>query len=788
MNTPSEMLDRPPKRLEQVGLSPQEPNTGTEDVALDIGALWDTVRRSKWLILGTCALVAALAVGITVFLPRVYEASSVVSVEEPSTQRTGPLTPWPDGRSLRSEVGTLENSGELARRVLETIQARADTMGQATFTLLLPDEGETSVSEYDMRVRLHSMVRFEANGDQELIMIRVQSQDPHEAAVIANVYASEYKRFSQETARSSVVAARDFLEGQLEKRKEEMWEVEREWEVFARNNGVVTDGVDGQNVAREYAELQSRRDALRFQREQEQRTLSTLRSRLEQAEPDLRSSVLEEQRVRSLRTQIQSLENQIANLKTQAEQYYMNNPSLRGNESEVGELADLTRRIDGFEARKMELTEELVEASQAPGAQGGSMGVGEESSGSIGQMASLRNRIEDQELRIDQLDGQIQGLENRIAGYQGRLANIPRQTIQHEQLTRRLAQAEQFYSDIAMELQRTIVTEESELGYVTVVRSAVAPLFPVSPNPKQNVILGLLLGLGLGLGLAFIRQAMDWQIYDPRGLQARGYSLVGVIPDMKRELKRTFKGKTHVDVDGLSVSTSLFPLLSPWSPITENYRLVRANLQFATMKDGGDRSDQSTWMITSPEPGDGKTTTAANLAITTALSGRSVLLIDADLRRPNLHKLFGIDRGPGLGEILTGSDVGSSIQRVLISGLSVLSAGNTSVPPTELLNSGQMRRLLRTVSKRFDVVIVDTPPVLAATDLLVLAPYFDVVMVVVAADKTDFRALDRVRETLNGIGVPIGGVIFNGYDVEHSVGGNTYSYGYDYEYEYLLTE
>lgn len=788
MTPPSEMRDRPQKRLEHVGLAPHALDSGSEEAALDLGALWETVRRSKWLIFGTCVLVAALAVGITVFLPRVYEATSVVSVEEPSTQSAGPLTPWPQTRSLRSEVGTLENSGELARRVLERIQQRADAMAEKTFTLLVPDEEETAVSEYDMRVRLQQMVTFEANADQQLIMIRVQSQQADEAAVIANVYAGEYKQFSQEMARSSVVAARDFLEGQLEKRKKDMGEVEREWEVFARNNAVATEGEDGQNVAREYAELQSQRDALRFQREQEERTLGTLRSRLEQVEPDLRASVFEEQRVRSLRTQIQALENQIADLKTQREQYYINNASLRGNENRIPELADLTNRIDGFDARKKELTEELVEASQAPGAQGGSLGAGEQAVSSIGQIATLRNRIEEQELRIDQLDGQIQGLDDRIASYQGRLANIPRQTIQHEQLTRRLAQAEQFYNDIAMELQRTIVTEESELGYVTIVRSAVAPMFPVSPNAKQNVILGLLLGLGLGLGLAFIRQAMDWQIYDPRGLQARGYSLVGVIPDMRRELKRTYKGKTHVDVDGLSVSTSLFPLLSPWSPITENYRLVRANLQFATVNDDGEQTDQSTWMITSPEPGDGKTTTAANLAITTALSGRTVLLIDADLRRPNLHKLFGIDRGPGLGEILTGSEVGTSIRRVLINGLSVLSAGNTTVPPTELLNSGRMRRLLRTVAQRFDVVIMDTPPVLAATDPLVVAPYVDVVMVVAAADKTDFRALDRVRETLEGIGVPIGGVIFNGYDVEHSSSGATYSYGYDYEYEYLLTE
>jgi capsular exopolysaccharide synthesis family protein len=192
-------------------------------------------------------------------------------------------------------------------------------------------------------------------------------------------------------------------------------------------------------------------------------------------------------------------------------------------------------------------------------------------------------------------------------------------------------------------------------------------------------------------------------------------------------------------------------------------------------------------MITRPEPVDGKTTTSANLAITIALSGRKVLLIDADMRRAHVHKLFGLERGPGLADILVGTHNAGIIQKTVVNGLSFLPAGIPSVPPTELLDTERMRKLLETSAERFDVVIVDTPPVLAATDPIVIAPYCDAILVVASADKTDFRALSQVESTLGAVGVPIGGVIFNRYDAEKASKGYKYGYGYDYKYDYTPT-
>lgn len=752
----------------------------SQDSSLDLSAIWDTLVRNRWVVLITAVLITGGVAGYTWTLPRIYEASAMVSVERPPAagQTAMSFNRPPD---LESEIGILENSGELSRRVIDRLRTISDTAQVGPFSLFRTEDG-TPVDNLTAYTRLQDMTYFQTLPAQSLIRISVESESPKEASVIANVFAEEYQSFNQKISREGVVAARRFLEDQLEKRKGDINEIERDWEQFARNNAVATEGQDGQQVALEFLELQSQRDAIEFQLEQEKRQLEVMTSQLQSSQPSLRENVLREQRVQSLRTQVQVLENQIAALKAEAEQFYINDSSLRGNEERIPELAEIKRRTDGFEARKNVLTEQLVKATEEAG-----LTVGDGTT-ALAQVGTLREQIQAQKITIGQLEAQLRGLDRRISQYQSRIKGIPRQAVQREQIDRRRAQAEQFFTDIAAQLQQTVIAEESELGYVKIVRTAITPMFPVRPNLKQNIVLGLLLGIGFGIGGAFVRQAMNHEIYRPVDIQRRGYNLVGVIPKMDRELKEAFNGEAQVTVEGTSISTSLFPLLNPWSPITENYRLMRANLRHAAQTNGKEPEQTQAMLVTSPEPGDGKTTSAVNLAITISMSGKKVLLIDADLRRPNCHKLLGLLRSPGLADVLEKNEpVKNQIQSTVVEGLSVLTAGKSEGPPTELLDSERMRSVIAAAREHFDVIVVDTPPVLAATDPIVLAPFCDTVMVVASANKTDFRALAQVQETFDDVGVEIGGVIFNRYDADRAGSGTKYGYGYDYKYDYSPT-
>ena len=753
-----------------------------DEARMDLSELWEPIWHGKWIILLTCILVVGGTVAYTTTLPEVYQTKSIVSVEGRSNAPTSVVPFGGQGeRELGREIGILEYSGELRLRAARQLINTSETLvRQDSLDEMLPivqgDSAQPVASAEDVTGRIASKVGFSTEqADAGMLAISASSQSPMEAAIIANVYAEEYQKYARETSRESITATRQFLEDQVAKRKEEIRELERQWEAFSRNNEVITLGQDGNRLVQQYTALDAKRRDLEFQLEREQAMLDMFQDRLENMQPQLPEQVEAEQQVASLRTQIQTLDNRIAELKAEAEPYYIRNPDLRGNESEVPELAEIQREIEGYQKRKEELTTQLIErVSSTEGAAG--------DGNAIGEVGALRERIEEQKLEIQQIESQIRQIESQIATYDDRLDNIPRQTINRQQLERRMNQAEDFYRTVADELRKTIIAEESELGYVKTVRSAGVPTVPVSPNFQQNLLLGILLGLGLGVGLAFVRHAMNQRLREPEDIQESGYSLVGVIPQLDREIKSSFQGKETVEVNGKNISTRLMPLHEPWSPISENYRLVRTNLQYS-----GNGNTPKVLLMTSPEPADGKTLTSVNVALSMAQSGRRTLLLDVDLRRPSTHKLLGYDQGPGMAEVLEGKN---TVEEVIIDtdldNLRYISAGNISSPPPEALESDRMRALIDEFRDAYDVVIIDSPPVLAATDPIILAPRCDATLLVVSAENTDLRALQTAEKTLATVGVEVAGVIFNRYDPskDTSYYAGRYRYGhYAYGYE-----
>lgn len=780
MNALSRSSSRPPRRYKTLGIPSDMNGSGDSgDSKVDFSNIWSTVQRGKWIILLVSLLVVGAVTAYTLTLPRIYESTAIVSVDASPAMKTVSVWPAGEGIELSKEIGLLQNSGRLSRLTVERLAEIADTSADQ-FTIFDPVEGEPPTTR-DVITRLHERISFEGLQAEGMIRIQATSERPAEATLIANTYAEEYRQFSQDLARSGVTAAREFLESQVDKRQQTIAEIEREWEAFALANNVATDGEEGQRVAREFVELEGQRANLQFQLEQEQRMKRVLESQLGELQPGLRGAILAEQNAQSLRTQIQTLEEELARLQLRAGQYYANNPALRGNEARVPELAEMKRRIDSYEQQKSDLTEELVTLTESQGQ--GALESGAIGTSALGQISTLQERIEERALAIRELEGQIRGLDRQLASFQGRISTIPRQTVQREQIQRRLEQAEAFHRDISAQLQQTVVAEESELGYVSVVRAATVPTLPVSPDLNQNIILGLLLGIGFGTGVAFLVQSTNSRLTDPDDLQNRGYNLLGVVPKMDAEIKSGFDGEDTVMVKGKKLSTTLLPLLNPWSTVTENYRLMRANLQYPC-GEGDAAAPPQMIMVTSPEPGDGKTTTATNLAITFALSGKKTLLIDADLRKPKAHTLLDLDATPGLVDVLSG---GTTMQRVtqpfmegfsFMDDLSFIAAGETKVPPTEMLDSVEMEQLIAEVRGAYDVILVDTPPVLAASDPLLLAVKCDATLVVARAGKTDRRAMEQVEKTLEAVGVPLSSIVFNQFNNRSG----HYEYGYGNEY------
>jgi polysaccharide biosynthesis transport protein len=298
----------------------------------------------------------------------------------------------------------------------------------------------------------------------------------------------------------------------------------------------------------------------------------------------------------------------------------------------------------------------------------------------------------------------------------------------------------------------------------------------IAPDMKKSLTTAGILGLLVGLGLAFLVDSLDRRFRSPDDIRNElGLPVIGHIPTIPISTQQRRDRKEAV-ADG-TPDASLRVFHHPRGRISEAYRAVRTALYFST-RGGGHKVVQ----VTSPNPGDGKTTLAANLATSIATSGKRTLLIDADFRRPRVHKVFGLEDVAGLSEVMSGSvELSDAILDTPIENLSVLVCGKRPANPAELLTSNKFQELLEVLREKYELVIVDTPPVLAVTDPLAVAPRVDGVLLVIRLSKSARNAAHKALEALETLGTNVLGVVVNGVG-----GGSRYgSYGYSsYGYRY----
>ena len=295
---------------------------------------------------------------------------------------------------------------------------------------------------------------------------------------------------------------------------------------------------------------------------------------------------------------------------------------------------------------------------------------------------------------------------------------------------------------------------------LTVVKQADLPLAPVSPRTKVNLALGLLLGLAIGVGLAVLRESLDTTIKRVEDLQLiTGAGALGMIA-----------------FDSDAGKQPLISGLDPSSQRSESFRTLRTNLQFVDID-----HPPRTVVITSAVAGEGKSTTACNLAITLAEAGIRVALVESDLRRPKIADYLGIEGSVGLTSVLIGrATLDDALQTWGRSGLAVLASGPIPPNPSELLGSGHMVALLRQLQQRFDVVIIDAPPLLPVTDAAVLSRICDGAVLVVRYGKTRREQLERTAKALSTVDARILGTVMN---MAPTKGPDAYAYGYGYAYK-----
>ena len=333
---------------------------------------------------------------------------------------------------------------------------------------------------------------------------------------------------------------------------------------------------------------------------------------------------------------------------------------------------------------------------------------------------------------------------------------------------------------MSQRLEEARIGEASNLGKIRVIDKAIPNQSPIKPNKLLNIIFGSLVGLGFGILISSMIEVFDGSIKSISQVERRGLVILSLVPAIKTSKEdrksRKYKQKNK-NIDKLQ--RRLITYEDPKSPISESYRSLRTSLMYT--KNNDDKSNVI--LVSSPGPGEGKTTTIANLAITYANLGKKTLLIDSDLRKPVLHNVFNLDKTPGLTSCLIGdSDYKEIINKTDVDNLDLVTSGVIPPNPSELLDSASMKQFIDNVKKDYDIILFDSPPLIAVTDANIILKHVNQFCLVVRAGVTQRGALERVVSLSNQTGVNITGVVMNAMSQEHSYGTGYYYNYYQYYY------
>jgi capsular exopolysaccharide synthesis family protein len=338
-----------------------------------------------------------------------------------------------------------------------------------------------------------------------------------------------------------------------------------------------------------------------------------------------------------------------------------------------------------------------------------------------------------------------------------------RKSIEYGVLKREVETNRQLYQDLLTKTKQTGLETELKTTNIRVVEKAERPSGPISPNKMRNYQMAVILGLLVGIGLALGFEHLDNTFKTPEDVkQHLQVPFLGMVPDVG---VKTASGA----VRGPNASQVL---KNPGSAVADAYRVLRTNLIFTSAETTG-----RVILVTSASPGEGKTTTLANLATALAQNGAKVLAVDGDLRRPTLNHHFGLQKTPGLSDLIVGKAAASqAIQSTRVNGLQLLPCGYQPPNPAELLGSPMMKQILDAIRAHYDWVLIDAPPLLAMADAAVLCSLVEGVVLVLAAEVATKPAVMRAIDQIHSVGGKVTGVVLNRVNLER----NSYYYSQYY--------
>ena len=614
-------------------------------------------------------------------------------------------------------------SRAVAERVVRKLALDRDAAFLGVAKIKDPAKRQQAMRKADAAAILQAQLRVEPVRDSHVVRVLVDDSDPHRAALLANTVADEFIAFNLDERLGTSRSASEWLHDQMDELQGKLGKSEQALYDFKRANDILTASIeDSQSIVGK--RLQAISDALTQVRE-ERAVLSAKVAQVERARAAGKLGDLPQALASPLltgeRTQAQALGLELSEAHTR---YGEDHPRIVALEQKLKSaqvvIADEEERI---------AQSALIEEAQASGTE-----------------ANLKVLLE---------------------GVKREALAVNSKEVDYSRLRREQENNAKIVEMVLKRLKDVDLAGLLRTNNIRLLDAAEVPVHPSAPNLRFALLLGLLFGLLGGGGAAVLVEQLDTTLKTQEDVErASRAAFLGIIPAVREPMRAPDGGAEQV------ASVDLYIHERPRSSVAECLRAVRTNLLFL-----GTEKPLQKILVTSSGPQEGKTTAVIDLGITFAQSGQRVLLVDTDLRRPRLHRAFQLAQDIGLTSVLLDEQrLGEAIRPTAVPNLFVLPCGPIPPNPAELLHTERFRALVAELSRRFDRVLFDSPPVAAVTDAQILAAQVDGVVLLAKAGKTSKEALGRARRQLSDVNARVVGALLNSVDL----GSRGAGYYYDY--------
>jgi len=711
--------------------------------------------QHKWTVIFIFLVSFMSSLFYAVTAKNIYTSEGSIKVSIPKSNiLSGPLfdqfQEFGSDRYIANEIEVLKSRSiaEIAARsIIDTFKLKQN-YNNLYLLLKEPRHPEEGLKPLNSMIKaLQTYVKIEQKRGLDIIVFKADSPSPYEATLMVNSYIKAYYEFNLKINRTRYTLAREFLEKQRDDKSKQLREAEIAVSDFQQKNNVVVLDEQAKMLVEQLSNFESQMKAAEIEANAKQKALDEFRKQLAEKDKEIFKYI----ESLSAEPYIKNLQEQIAKLEVQKEVVIaQQNIKNQENDPNVAQFNKTIQDLQNKLNSKLSSLEQNLTAYTPT------------------DLRQLSIDVLKLDLEVQAAKAKVNSLKDVVKSYEVKFNKLPLQSIQYARLERDRLSNEKLYLLIEEKYQEAVISEKSVPSNVQVIDAGIIPLKASKPNRILIIFIGLVLGIGLSVGYIFIKKYFDLTIRTPEDVQKYGANVLAWIPDA-REFEENFDDEHEIIIAS-----------KPDSIPTEAFLSAKMKLQYAKLLD----KSIKTILVTSPTPKDGKTFICGNLAATYAQTNQKVLVIDLDLRRPRLHKLFGIEKGEGITDYLFHKiTLQEIIKPTILNNLFIITAGTIAPNPAEIVSSRELKETLERLQEMYDVILIDSPPSIAVSDAGVISSYVDATVLVASVNQTRLDLLDETIKTLKAVSNSFVGVRLNKFNMT-----NGYGYYYKYYYYYYGSE